>query len=267
MLEFLQSDIPEYGVLIIDEIETSLHPRSQRRLVRALAEICRDKQAQIIFTTHSPYIIEELPLEARMYILGRGPTRQIVSGVSANFAMTNMDDESHPDCELFVEDEAAKAMITEIISAHLPDLASRCRIVPFGAANLGRSLGEMNAANRFPRPTCVYLDGDNAKSNGCVLLPGEDAPERVVFDALEKSNWGALPQRLGRQYSTVADACSMAMTLTDHHQWVSSAANKMLVPSNILWQAMCSVWARDNLTKDDAQTTTQPIEDVLIGKV
>jgi predicted ATPase len=266
MLEFLQSDIPEYGMLIIDEIETSLHPRSQRRLVRALAEICRDKQAQIILTTHSPYIIEELPLEARLYILGRGANRQIVSGVSANFAMTNMDDESHPDCELFVEDNAAKTMTSEIITAHAPELADRCRIIPFGAANLGRALGEMNAANRFPRPTCIYLDGDNAAANGCTLLPGEDAPERVVFEALEKINWGALPDRLGRDYAKVADACSVAMTLSDHHQWVGAAGNKLLVPGAHLWQAMCSVWSRDCLTKDAAQRITQPIEDALIGK-
>ena len=258
MLEFLQSDIPEYGMLVIDEIETSLHPRSQRRLVRALAEICRDKQAQIIFTTHSSFIIEELPLEARLYILGRGDNRQIVSGVSANFAMTSMDDESHPDCELYVEDEAAKAMVNEIISAHAPTLAPRCKIIPFGAANLGRALGEMNAAKRFPRPTCIYLDGDNAESNGCILLPGEDAPERVVFDSLSAINWGALPQRLGREYASVADACSMAMTLSDHHQWVNSAGNKLLVPGAHLWQSMCSVWARDCLSADDAVTITQP---------
>jgi predicted ATPase len=267
MLEFLQSDIPEYGMLIIDEIETSLHPRSQRRLVRALAEICRDKQAQIIFTTHSPYIIEELPLEARMYILGRGVNREIVSGVSANFAMTNMDDETHPDCELFVEDEAAKTMLTEIISAHGPGLGSRSRIVPFGSANLGRALGEMNAARRFPRPTCIFLDSDNAESKGCVLLPGDDPPERVVFDALSQVNWGALPQRLGRDFSNVADACSMAMTLTDHHQWVSSAGNKLLVPGAHIWQAMCSVWARDCLTSDEAAKIIQPIEDSLIDKL
>jgi predicted ATPase len=265
MLEFLQTDISDYGILIIDEIETSLHPRSQRRLIRALAEICRERQAQVIITTHSPYILEELPLEARMYILGRGETRQIVSGVSANFAMTNMDDETHPDCDLFVEDEAAKALITEIIAAHAPELSRRCRIIPFGAANLGRALGEMVAAKRFPRPTCVFLDADNASAKGCSLLPGDDAPERVIFDDLCKINWGVLNQRVGRDFSAVADACAMAMTLPDHHQWVGSAGSNLLVPGAHLWQAMCSVWSRDCLTKDDAAKIIQPIEDAIIA--
>jgi predicted ATPase len=264
MLECLQTDINEYGMLIVDEIETSLHPRAQRRLIRALAEICRERQAQIIFTTHSPYILEELPPEARMYILGRGTHRQIVSGVSANFAMTDMDDENHPDCELYVEDESARTMLTEIVSTHAPELSRRCRVISFGAANLGRALGEINAAKRFPRPTCVYLDGDNAQSVGCLLLPGDDAPERVVFEALRSTNWGTLFHRLGREFSRVADACAMAMTLDDHHQWVSSAGSALLVPGAHLWQAMCSVWATDCLSPDQAKLVVQPIEDALL---
>ncbi|MCY1271080.1 AAA ATPase domain protein [compost metagenome] len=264
MLEFLQADINEYGMLIIDEIETSLHPRAQRRLIRALAEICRERQAQIILTTHSPYILDELPMEARMYILGRGTSRQVVSGVSANFAMTNMDDESHPDCELYVEDEAAKAMLIEIISAHAPSLSRRCRIIPFGAANLGRALGEMAANKRFPRPTCVFLDGDVSESKGCVLLPGDDAPERVVFESLNVVNWGALHERLGREYSKVADACSMAMTLDNHHQWVDSAASQLHIPGAYLWQAMCSVWANDTLDPHQARNLIQHIEDQML---
>jgi len=265
MIEFLQTDINEYGLLIIDEIETSLHPRSQRRLIRALAEICRERQTQIILTTHSPYILDELPLEARMYILGRGENRQIVSGVSANFAMTDMDDETYPDCELYVEDEAAKAMLTEIISVHGAEHARRCRIVPFGAANLGRALGEMVANKRFPRATCVYLDGDNAPSTGCVLLPGDDAPERVVFEALQAINWGALHHRLGRPFAQVADACARAMTHDDHHQWVNSAGSSLLVQGTHLWQAMCSVWAADCLPADEGRQLIQPVEDALIG--
>lgn len=264
MLEFLQADINDYGLLIIDEIETSLHPRAQRRLIRALAEICREKQAQIILTTHSPYILDELPLEARMYILGRGSSRQVVTGVSANFAMSNMDDEMHPDCELFVEDESAKTMLSEIISAHAPALSRRCRIIPFGAANLGKALGEMAANDRFPRPTCIFLDGDISESRGCVLLPGDDAPERVVFETLAENNWGALHERLGKNFSEVADACAMAMTLDDHHEWVSSAASTLVVPGSYLWQAMCSVWSRDCLLPDEAQRIIQHIDDSLL---
>jgi AAA domain, putative AbiEii toxin, Type IV TA system len=35
--ELIQSDQPKYGLILIDEIESSLHPRAQRRLIRDLA--------------------------------------------------------------------------------------------------------------------------------------------------------------------------------------------------------------------------------------
>lgn len=265
MIEFLQADVNDYGLLIIDEIETSLHPRAQRRLIRALAEMCRERQIQVIVTTHSPFILEELPMEARMYIMGRGVGRQMVSGVSSNFAMTSMDDERHPDCELYVEDEVARAMLTEILAARAPHLVSRCHVTPFGAANLGRSLGEMSVNRVFRRPTCVFLDGDSAPSRGCTLLPGDDAPERVVFESLRTNNWGTLYQRLGREFSAVAEACEAAMLIEDHHKWLGAVGNTLLVPSGHVWQAMCSVWAIDFLDADEAKLICQPIEDALIA--
>ena len=40
---------------------------------------------------------------------------------------------------------------------------------------------------------------------------------------------------------------------------------RLLVPGSHLWQAMCSVWSRDCLAKDDATKVIQPIEDAIIG--
>jgi len=37
-----------------------------------------------------------------------------------------------------------------------------------------------------------FLDADNAAAPGCVLLPGDDAPERVVFKGLKAGKWGNL---------------------------------------------------------------------------
>jgi predicted ATPase len=73
MVELLKSDIPKYSLVVIDEIETSLHPRSQRRLIRDLAEICRVREVQIILSTHSPYILDELP-ESAGYTYGKAQT-------------------------------------------------------------------------------------------------------------------------------------------------------------------------------------------------
>lgn len=248
--ELLGVDLPRYGLVLIDEIESSLHPRAQRRVMRDLADQCRARECQIILTTHSPYVLEELPLGARNYILESGNTKTVVSGVSPQFAMTKMDDEAHPECELYVEDERAKVFLGEILSKHAKELFSRCTIVPYGAANLGMALGQMAANKRFPRPTCVFLDGDNSEALGCLLLPGGDAPERVVFSALRARAWGGLWSRIGRDVSGVQDACEKAMLLGDHHDWLQFAANQLMCGTDSLWQAMCAEWAAQTLGAD-----------------
>lgn len=241
--ELLRSQLPRYGLVLIDEIESSLHPRAQRRLLRDLAAVASERECQIILTTHSPYVLGELPLKARAYILETSGLREIVSGVSPEFAMTKMDDEQHPECELFVEDARGAVFLGEILSRHAGDVYVRCSIIPYGTANLGVALGQITKAKRFPRPTVVFLDGDQDQADGCVLLPGSDAPERVVFEALRGQKWRHLWTRIGRDVSSVSDACERAMTLPSHHDWIRFAANQLLCGGDALWQAMCSEWA------------------------
>ncbi len=260
--ELLQTDLPKYGLVVIDEIESSLHPRAQRRLIRDLAEQCRNQEAQIIISTHSPYILEELPPEARMCILESKKTREIISGISPELAMTKMDDPMHPECDLYVEDIAAATMLSEILSAHGKEVFSRCAIVPFGAANVGHALGQMVANKRFPRPSCVFLDGDSAAGLGCVLLPGGDAPEQVVFKSLKTKKWGNIFARIGRDSSWVEDSCAHAMGSGDHHGWVTFAANELRCGGNTLWQAMCAEWAM-SLTVTEYEGVVNPIIDAL----
>lgn len=113
--ELLRTDFPKYGLIIIDEIESSLHPRAQRRLIRDLAKVARREECQIVISTHSPYVLEELPLKARIYIFETNGAKRVANGVSPQFAMTKMDDEEHTQHDLFVEDIRAKVFLAEVL--------------------------------------------------------------------------------------------------------------------------------------------------------
>ena len=141
--ELLGVPLKRYSVFLIDEIETSLHPRTQRRLIRDLSDACREQECQIILTTHSPYILDELPPEGRLYIMDGIEGKSVIPGISAQFAMTRMDDEQHPECDIYVENDVSRIMLQEIIVFYSRDIIPRVKIVPFGAASVGRSLGIM----------------------------------------------------------------------------------------------------------------------------
>jgi len=247
--ELLSQPIPQYAIILIDEVETSLHPLAQRRLIKDISELARANEVQVVLSTHSPYILEELPNEARVYIMEGISGKQIITGVSPEFAISKMDEDIHPEIDIFVEDDNAARMLREILVEVERDLIFRVQIIPYGAANVGRILGQMANENRFPRPTVICLDGDQDISEGCICLPGDDAPERVVFEALKQKNWDGVSQRIGRSVSDTIDACNNAMTLGDHHEWINTAANKLVVGGDVLWQALCAQWAKDCLDK------------------
>lgn len=117
----------------------------------------------------------------------------------------------------------------------------------------------------FPRPSLVFLDGDQSISPGCLLLPGKDAPEIVVFDGLREKNWFGIAERLSRSPSDVIDACTSAMTLTGHHDWVRYAADRLVVGGNVLWQALCSEWSKQCLNPSEAKVIVDTIKTCLGG--
>jgi len=258
--ELLKSKLPKYSIVLIDEIEASLHPRAQRRLLRDLAQISRELDIQFVITTHSPYILSELPPEARIYLMDGAGGRQVIAGVSPEFAMTKLDDEAHPELDIYVEDVRSAALLREIIIKVDRDLVSRVQFIPFGTASVGRALGQMVNGNRFPRPSSVFLDGDQELAPGCDLLPGGDAPERVVFEGLQFVDWHQVYDRVGRSPSEVIDACSSAMTLNDHHDWVKYAADRLVLGGDLLWQALCYQWSQACLDEDEAAKYVELIQ-------
>lgn len=239
IVELLSTDIPKYSIVVIDEVETSLHPRAQRRLIRDLADYSREKHVQFILTTHSPFVMDELPSEARIHILLSEGKRVVVSGVSPEFALSKMDDERHPELDIYVEDDKARILVEEIIQAKSRDNLLRIDVLPYGSASVGKSLGIMLHQSRFKKPTIVILDGDQDPAQGCILLPGGDAPERVIFDCLSALEWPKIASRIERSHSELVDAACTAMTLHDHHDWVRHVADKVVIGGNELWRAMC----------------------------
>jgi predicted ATPase len=261
--DLLALPLPQYGLILIDEIETSLHPRAQRRLIRDLAERARLERLQIIATTHSPYILEELPPQARLQIVVGMAGKQVVRGVSPEFALSKMDEDLHPEADVYVEDDEARILIEEILSNSDRDLLTRVVVTPYGASSVGRALGQMVEGNRFSRPTVVFLDGDQDTVPGCHTIPGDDAPERMVFTALADRNWQDVAGRINRSHANLVDTCQTAVTIPDHHDWIQSVADALVIGGNDLWRAMCISYVQHCLDEAATEAVTTAVRDAV----
>ena len=240
LIQILQ-EVPNTSLVIIDEIEASLHPRAQRRLVHFLLWLTRTKQVQVILSTHSSYILEELPPEARVFV-GRGIDGiQIHYGVSANYALSRIDDYDRPDLYLFTEDDEAVILTIEILR-HQKTALKQLKTMAVGPADMVAAIGKLARDGKLPVNAIAVLDGDQPAVPGCLNLPGQHAPEKQIIGDIEKAAVNELAARLGLNANDVGNAIAAAVTLVNHHDWIPVTAAHLHQSRDYLWTTMCQVW-------------------------
>jgi predicted ATPase len=257
--------VPKNALLIIDEVEASLHPRAQRRLINFLLELSRLRRAQIIISTHSPYVLEELPPEARVLLVPTTDGPGVLYGASPEFALTKLDDIVHPEAFVFVEDQLAEVLVREIIARH-PEgasIISRVKISPVGPANVVRVMGQLAAENKLPNRGIAIQDGDQEGAAGCTRLPGADAPERVVFFGLRSKNWGRLHERFGIGAGDLHTYLEDALLNPNFHRWPALVGDRILKSARSVWETVATEWCRECLSDADRDGLVNAIKTTL----
>ena len=252
LLRALQ-DVPKYSLIVIDEVEASLHPRAQRRLVRYLIHQSRINRLQVILSTHSPYVLEELPAEARVLLLPSpdGPT--IIPGASAEFSLSSIDDIVHPEVFIYTEDSEASILLREILASHSSgsDILSRLYIRPIGPANVVKLMGDLAVKRKLPHRAVGVLDGDADNAPGCIKLPGSKSPERVVFEGLRDKQWPNVVNRFGIGAGTLFQYLEDVMLTNDCHTWTAQVGNRVLKSAAGVWEILCAEWCKSCLSEAD----------------
>ena len=199
---------PEGAIFAIDEIELGLHVEAQKRFIKKLKEVCSEKRAQIICTTHSKEVFECLPDEARVFIEKINGKTITTLGVSAEYAFSKLSSENSGELDILVEDEVAKTLISLALPSQI---RSRVQIENIGSASaLCVQLAALHNRSN-PNKTLVIFDGDqrpkekhnkkhtlkisekNDKAfdewfkNSVLYLPGETWPEAWIIQKSRES--------------------------------------------------------------------------------
>ena len=203
------------GMLLIDEVDASLHPAAQLRLVKLLLDEADATGFQVVFTTHSTVILEELsnknqhnpsdtPGNVEVSYLSvvngflqaiRNPTW---SKMKYDLYATNPALNSKR-VGTVTEDPEARWFIKGILEALRPDVLDNVDLLDLSlGCNQIMSLYTGDFA--YFRDRVVALDGDvpeaeieeripsvQLKSGGNIVrLPGEERPENVIWKYLSK---------------------------------------------------------------------------------
>lgn len=253
--------IPRTSLILIDEVEASLHPRSQRRLVHFLLWLARTKHIQVIMTTHSPYVLEELPPDARILLERTASGIEVLPAISPDFALNRMDDIDRPELHIFVEDNVTRTWLRAILNGHKVDL-SRIKITTIGPADLVSAMAAVINRGQFPVPAIAIVDGDGPDMYGgnAIKLPGNSPPEEYIFSELSDT-LDELAFSLNISVAELARAYSIAQTSIDHHDYPRRLASELGLSYEYVWETMCREWVK----KETGNSVIQHIVDVVNG--
>lgn len=242
----LLQTLPNQSLLVIDEVENSLHPQAQRRFVQYLLKLARQKKIQVILSTHSPFVLDELPLIARIMLVKLSDKKDVLYGVSTGFALSNIDEKTHPDLHVFLEDEEAVAMFWSILKQDQEKYSEYClRISTFavGSCNVVYSLHQLSKQGKLPYKSLSIIDGDKKEDYpDCLSLPGSLAPERQVLNDLKAADWGKLEERFGIGAGSLFKVLDDSMLLEDHHQWLEYIGDHIRKSKDAVWDVLLDEW-------------------------
>ena len=191
------------ALVLIDEVEAGLHPWVQQLLMLQLQQLALRNDLQIIVTTHSPVILDSVPVNGRLF-LGRDETgRVMIIPPYRDIVQDALYGRSGESLNLLCEDEVAESILRGVFDVVLPQ-----HDMKWESVRIGRDTG----ASEFPTHARAFkqfgqiqnfvfvLDGDKRDSEipqkirrrvaddvPVFFLPGSDSPEIWIWERLSKN--------------------------------------------------------------------------------
>lgn len=229
---------PNYGLIIVDEIDLLLHHDALIRLMETLNTIAIEKNLQIIFTTHSQALLNLDFIAVRH--LYQTPTKTLCFNQTKPDALQRLTGTQVRPLEIFVEDDLAFSLIKKICSEE--GMSKYVSIKPFGAAincftaACGSILNNLNNQENM----LFVLDGDEYKTDEykteriAKVLTGDTALHIAQRQtAFERITQFILPdgQRPERYYHTLI--CALADAgLSAENLEIVQAARQIINPGD-----------------------------------
>lgn len=191
------------GLMLIDELDATLYPAAQIKLIEKLFRWAQDLDLQIIFTTHSLEILNTLfdkkYKEHSKVVYLANITDKIknyqneadIKKITADLMMLPADKEYYSKIPVFCEDEEARLWLSNLL---VKENKQKIQILNenFGGDEL---IHWAKKKVKFFRESIFVIDGDKKgkikKSNKCpriVFLPGTEGPERIFYKFLNTTN-------------------------------------------------------------------------------
>jgi predicted ATPase len=253
-------EAPEKSLIILDEPESSIHPAAQKNMLLFLAEQIKQKKHQIVFATHSPTLIENLPSKAInvLYELDDG-TVDIQNKVFPEKAFQCVG-ASFSKKTIIVEDELAKCIIEKLLKDYEIGEMIDVRVSPGGASEIITISIINNAIFQDANNVLYILDGDQKKEH----KNPKDIPESGNLDDIIKEQTGvdiAIPHSSNNEQ---LKAENQRKYLDFYYKYVKYLPTE--TPENLIWNYMTEE-DKQNINDINIKECFVKLSEKIFGKV
>ncbi len=194
------------GMLLIDEIDATLHPAAQNRMIDFLISQCRKLNLQVVFTTHSLSLLKHVCYKTRnnddlannnielLYFSNANMKIDLYKNPSFTFINNELsilsDVQNKKKIKIYTEDEENRWFLKKMINEYLPQV--EMLDVSLGCTELFKL---RKADLEYFSNVLIVLDGDvseeeiekeknigKLKIDNLIKLPGNERPEKVIYD-------------------------------------------------------------------------------------
>ena len=201
----------EDALILIDEVDTGLHPYTQQQLMLELQRIALRRRLQIIVASHSPVILDSVPPEGRKFLDRDEQTAEVrLMPAYRDIFQKSLYGQSREQLSILCEDEVAEGVLLGVLDVLQPRLGLRHEDFVIGR-NTGRNefpshirtLGKFGKLKDF----IFVLDGDSKHMKDSIkataeeyghrvqplFLPGTTPPEGWIWEVLQSSSQDYAP--------------------------------------------------------------------------
>ncbi len=259
--------LKDNSILVLEEPETHVSPRSQNHLMNIIARHCADRGIWTIITTHSPVIISRLQSKDIRLLLRDGNAVSIVKDPHRYQLAGILGGGDGFRGVILVEDDVAKELCLAIFEEYAPDLLRQFELIAAGSA-----VAITEALTRFPK-TRKWLsvigvyDGDMVgKISGQgfnwphSFLPMAQSPEEVLRPvAVQNRGADVLAEELRKSKAEILAAIEASSGLNSH-DWIIECARQLTVTRAELVKGLFHIWVRSGVIDEAVKTFVRELE-------
>lgn len=153
---------PSYSLILIDEIDLTLHTAALLRLMEILNEKAVRKHLQIVFTSHREELCKLDYIEIR-HLLKKGDYQTVLEH-STPECIDRLTGQTTRELDIFVEDSLAKAIVCEVLSEK--GILRRANVICFGSCKNAFSCASgLEIAGELDDNKLFLIDGDTYRTD------------------------------------------------------------------------------------------------------